>query len=60
MGKLYFVDVGYMEQTVIYELKPVEVGRLKPGSSLAEIAYALHDMKANNVLVDRQRGQITT
>lgn len=51
MSKLYLVDVGYCDDTVVYELVPKEVLRFKQ-KPFAEVISALSHLKAVHLLVD--------
>lgn len=51
MSKLYLVDIGYVEPTVIYELVPKKVAELKH-ATLSEVAHVLRAKGAVHLLVD--------
>lgn len=49
--KLHLVDIGYAEDTVIYELVPIEVARLSQ-EPLSIIEAKLKELGARNLLID--------
>lgn len=51
MSDLYMADIGFHDDTVIYRLVPVEVGRYQ-GYNARGVAEALSSFGAQNVLVD--------
>lgn len=51
MKTIHYVDVGYLEDTVIYELVPKVVARLKE-ATMSDVARALDGLKADNVLLE--------
>ena len=53
MNKLYLLHPGILEDTVIYELKPVEVSRLRGGeTTIEDMKTELDRLNASTVLVD--------
>lgn len=51
MSKLYLVDVGFSDPTIIYELVPKEIARLHR-STLAETEAFMRSRSIKNVVVD--------
>lgn len=51
MQKLYLVDLKFTEETVLYELVPQELGRMKEGTA-KELVHALQDLGARKVVLD--------
>jgi len=51
MSKLHLIDLGYVEPTVVYELKPVKLAELK-NASIAEIISKLQTNGIDNLLID--------
>jgi hypothetical protein len=51
MGKLYLLDVGFLEDTVVYELVPKEVARLKQ-ATMKEVKDNLNDLDVRSVVID--------
>lgn len=51
MSKIYRVDVGFNDDTVIYELVPKEVARLKQ-ATMGKVTDKLEVLNARYVLVD--------
>ena len=49
--KLYMVDIGFHEDTVIYELQPVEVARLT-NATMAEVESKLKAMEVRHLIVE--------
>ena len=57
MGKLYLLEPGYAEDTVLYELVPVEMAVL-PQATLREIVTALNNQDARNIVIDSAYPQV--
>lgn len=57
MSKLYLLDVGYVEPTVIYELVPKEIARLDM-ATLPEIDARMTELGAKFVVVDSAHPQV--
>lgn len=57
MNRIYYIDVGYVEDTVIYELVPTEVSRIEL-ATIAEIKNKLSELNIQNVLIGSQHPQV--
>lgn len=51
MTKMYFVDIGFVEDTVVYELVPKEVGRLEQ-ATVNDIVNYLEDNNIYTIVMD--------
>ena len=52
MKQQYYVDIGYNDPTVIYEIKLVKIKEIQPKNSLFEIIRVLDEHNIKNVVTD--------
>ena len=57
MNKLYFLDVGFVEDTIIYELVPKKVATLK-NATADDIARYLRDKNIRTLVIDSAQPNI--
>ena len=56
-AKLHYLDVGFSEDTVVYELVPKEVGRLS-GATTQDIAEFLREKEIRTIVIDSAQPHI--